>query len=793
MPSRATDRRMRADVRSDADAPIDRNAAHDRRRAHGASAGRAVRSLPRACGRRHRAPPARLDRSRRGRPSASCAFVITLFLSRRWSTLVITLQRGPLRPDLRATTRPPAATWAPTCGRRRSCATTCCPNLQLSGWSMDWYGGFPLYRFYMVIPALAIVALDVVLPVRRRVQDRRRRRASSRSRSAAGRSVASPRFRHPIPELFAFAGLLLPARRELRDLRRQREVDDGGRVLVLDRARRSAMLGLGLLANGSGAPASTACWTAVVLVARRAVSHGIVLIFVAVGARRCCALVWIDRMRLVLRASPPGSPTVLLSAWWVGAVPVRPRVHDRHEVRVPAERARATRSGTCSSRSPRRSTSSSPRFAVDRVRRDASLRRHLTGTCDRADLHSRSSAGVYVTRDSLPGDRSAVEPAAAAVRLPHPLPADDGRHRSRWSTLGGQRRARRRRATLRRAHVDEGRPSVAGRRSAVDACSCSAGCTTVAAGCDGSRRTTARRRSYAWGPFAQRRRRPADARRPTGGRATTSAATRASPRIGEYNDARRRRWTTSAPIRDGCGRALWENNGDNGEYGTTMALMLLPHWTDGCIGSRWRACSSRRRAPRRTTSSPPRRCRESSSNPVRQLRYDEQRRGASACRTCTTSASATCMVRTEAAKSRGRRCSPSSTFVRQCGPWDIYEVAGQRHRRAARPCSRSWSTSVDGDQRERNLELGTSWFQHRDEWAAMPADDGPDDVAAGSTVVDRPRPARQDDRGRHRRCPTEPIDAVDAAGGHRERRRDRRRRTVQLRRRPDRCAGARAR
>ena len=35
----------------------------------------------------------------------------------------------------------------------------------------------------------------------------------------------------------------------------------------------------------------------------------------------------------------------------------------------------------------------------------------------------------------------------------------------------------------------------------------------------------------------------------------------------------------------GCGRAMWENNEDNGKYGTTMALMLLPHWTDGCIGS----------------------------------------------------------------------------------------------------------------------------------------------------------------------------------------------------------------
>jgi hypothetical protein len=35
----------------------------------------------------------------------------------------------------------------------------------------------------------------------------------------------------------------------------------------------------------------------------------------------------------------------------------------------------------------------------------------------------------------------------------------------------------------------------------------------------------------------------------------------------------------------GCGRALWEYDGGLDRYGTPMALMLLPHWTDGCIGS----------------------------------------------------------------------------------------------------------------------------------------------------------------------------------------------------------------
>ena len=36
----------------------------------------------------------------------------------------------------------------------------------------------------------------------------------------------------------------------------------------------------------------------------------------------------------------------------------------------------------------------------------------------------------------------------------------------------------------------------------------------------------------------------------------------------------------------GCGRALWEyESGRLGSYGTPMAPMLLPHWTGGCIGS----------------------------------------------------------------------------------------------------------------------------------------------------------------------------------------------------------------
>ena len=38
------------------------------------------------------------------------------------------------------------------------------PHGRLSGWAPDWYGGFPMYQFYMVIPALMVVLVDVILP-----------------------------------------------------------------------------------------------------------------------------------------------------------------------------------------------------------------------------------------------------------------------------------------------------------------------------------------------------------------------------------------------------------------------------------------------------------------------------------------------------------------------------------------------------------------------------------------------------------------------------------------------------
>ena len=68
-----------------------------------------------------------------------------------------------------------------------------------------------------------------------------------------------------------------------------------------------------------------------------------------------------------------------------------------------------------------------------------------------------------------------------------------------------------------------------------------------------------------------------------------------------------------------------------------------------------------------------------------------------------------------------------------------------------------------GDQRERNLEVGTSWFQRQDDWAAIPADDGPAEWQRVPVEIDLDaRVGEPGDRSRNVDyvVPAEPIVAV---------------------------------
>jgi hypothetical protein len=174
----------------------------------------------------------------------------------------------------------------------------------------------------------------------------------------------------------------------------------------------------------------------------------------------------------------------------------------------------------------------------------------------------------------------------------------------------------------------------------------------------------------------------------------------------------------------GCGRALWEHQSDPpyASYGTPMALMLLPFWTDGCIASMeglfFEASGT---TPYHFVTAAA--VSEKASNPVRQLRYDNTNLdlGVPYLRELGVRyyyAFTETMVR--AAEERD-----DLVEVARSDPWRIYEVQG-------------WSLvepldvepivtrGRGGDQRERWLEVGMTWFQDADRWPARLVADGPE-------------------------------------------------------------------
>ena len=208
-----------------------------------------------------------------------------------------------------------------------------------------------------------------------------------------------------------------------------------------------------------------------------------------------------------------------------------------------------------------------------------------------------------------------------------------------------------------------------------------------------------------------------------------------------------------------------------------MALMLLPHWTDGCMASMeglFFEASGTTPYHFLTTAA----MSKQSSNPVRELRYDNND-AAKGVPYLQALGVRYVMVRTDEAK-RAAEAQPELTLLASSGPWEIFQVADSD---VVEPLDVQ-PVVVDqrpGDQRERNLELGTSWFQHRDEWAAIPADDGPADWQRIHVDVDESRLVPDPDRRRDptpaasrstSSCPRAGDRARRAAAGHGERRRD---------------------
>jgi hypothetical protein len=588
-----------------------------------------------------------------------------------------------------------------------------------NGWTMDWYAGMPAYRFYMVLPAMAIVLVNVFLPYG----------VAMKLVSVLG-LITLPaccwafgrlgRFRYPMPELFAFAGLCFALDESFAIYGGNLKSTMAGEF-SFSIALSLGVLGLGLYSAGLRT-GKYRVWSAV-LIAAACVSHGIVLIFV-VGAALIFSLVWVDRTRLVY-AVTTGGTALLLIMWWAGPFLLN------HAFMTDMKYGGEPGQGSFDSWWDMFFPLTAPLDTVITVFAvigfvTCIVRRHLNGVA-LGVTGVVLVAGVFLARDSLPvigllwNPRllpflylvryllmmiGIVETFGLLWNLMRDLPAREVP--GVWASSGFA------------VTTAVGVALVLGFMYQV----------LPGGGLEVKKEGEAA--VYTWGPF-------------TATSTNTKAVANGWSRYnfegyegrGSYYTEYHHVVTTMAQIgRDsGCGRATWENNENNGQYGTTMALMLLPFWTDGCIGSMeglfFEASGT---TPYHFLTAGA--VSKQSSNPVRELRYvnNDIDVGVPHLRDLGVRY---LMVRTTEAKQEAQ-ASPDLRLLAESYPWEIYLVEDSNviEPLGVQPVV---VNRRGGDQRERNLELGTSWFQHHDEWAAMPADDGPAEWQRIDVAVDMTR------------------------------------------------------
>ncbi|HZX56772.1 MAG TPA: hypothetical protein VFE86_18945, partial [Ilumatobacteraceae bacterium] len=574
------------------------------------------------------------------------------------------------------------------------------PSFRLNGWTMDWYAGMPAYRFYMVLPALAIVLVNVILPYG----------AAMKLVSVLG-LITLPlccwafgrlaNLRWPMPELFAFAGLAFALDESFSIYGGNLKSTMAGEF-SFSIALSLAILGLGLLAAGLRT-GKYRVWASVVIAAA-CVSHGIVLLFV-VGAAVVFSLVWLDRTRLIY-ASTVGITAFLLTLWWTGPFLLN------HAFMTDMKYGREPHGGSFDSWSDMFFPLTAP---LDTLITTLAIigfiacivRRHLNGVA-LGITGVLLVAAVYLAQNSLPVIgllwNPRLLPFLYLVRYLMMMVGAVELLGLGWNLI-------RDRSARSLPNVWEG-ATFAGVAALVVLIVLGwmyqvlpGGKLEVQADND--------KAVYTWGPF-------------TATDTNTKAVGNGWSRYNfmgyegrgayytEYYDVVQTMKRIGEDPSLGCGRASWENSADNGNYGTTMALMLLPFWTDGCIGSMeglFFEASGTTPYHFLTTAA----MSKQSSNPVRALRYVDNNAAVGVPHLQDLGVKYV-MVRTNEAKSQAAS-QPDLKYVATSYPWDIYEVEGSdlvvpldtqpvvvKHR--------------GGDQRERNLELGTSWLQNKDEWAA---------------------------------------------------------------------------
>ena len=639
-------------------------------------------------------------------------------------------------------------------------------SFRLSGWSNDWYAGLPIYRFYMVVPAIFILLLDIVLPY-----------GIALKLVAVAGLLALPlctwlfaklaRLVFPIPELLVVASTVF--------LFDESFTIYGGNIastmageFSFSIALAFSILGFGVFIRGLETGKYRIAAT--LLLALAALSHGIVLLFVFLGyvlilAMHRDAAKWKFGLPVIGTA-------ILLSAFWV--VPFVLNHSYMTDMKYEPQPTGYSESFI---------DMFFPLHTVfDVIIMGFATVGFLSALWRRSNTASWMgiygvilAIGVFVARESLP--------IIGLLWNPRILPFF---YLLRYmlmmigiyeSVVAVARFASLERAAARVAKTGEVQtlaPSPRGRlnfnvATAVVVALLAIGIigfrfqelplATLRTAQDGSVR-------YGIGPFSV----PSSNDGFVDGWARWNfTGYEGKNAYGEYRAIVETMKQIGEDPRYGCGRALWENNGELNKYGTTMGLMLLPHWTDGCIGSMeglfFEASGT---TPYHFIAAAA--MSKQSSNPVRELRYDDNN-AALGVRYLQELGVRYYMGFTPEAV-REASAQPALREITRSGPWVIYEVAASDLvvPLTVQPVVVGGRTDGQadmghpGDAKERWLEIGTSWLQNPNDWPAVPAASGPSEWQRIDVAIDMNRRIGEPDESSRRVdvvLPTQPIDVVN--------------------------------
>lgn len=639
------------------------------------------------------------------------------------------------------------------------------PHGRVIGWSMDWYAGLPVYRYYMLPPALLMLALDTVISY-----------GMAFKIVAVLGVVTLPiccwafgrlgRFPFPIPAMFAVAATIFLFDETFTIL--------GGNIastmageFSFSIALSLAMLALGVFARGMENGKHRAL--AAILIALAALTHGIVVFFVALGVV-VLFLISVDRHRFVYFITT--SVTALaLSAFWIGPFVLT----SRYMTDMKYEGA-PTPGGQWNSYwrmfFPHLTIVDQFWTVLAIVGFVAAVvRRHRVGAF--LGVYSLLlTALVFLAKDGIPGFgllwNVRLLPFLYLLRY---MLAMVGIIEIVWFLVRAVRNARLARLVdtagprlpIGSVYVRGASPRDLSRRKLVASVLTLGAVSIVSVGWlswhlgkfpgqkevyDANGQTDSEKYRYEWlgidvsssvnNGFVD------------GWADWNFQGWVGKPAYGEYRALMETMKSIGADPDHGCGRALWEEP-NGGEYGTPMALMLLPFWTDSCIGSteglffEASATTPYNFLARAALS-------QESSNPVRGLSY-EDRDATKGIRYLQELGVRYYLAWTPEAVARAA-AQPELIEIATSGPWHIFEVAGSD---LVTPLTVEPVVVEErsGDQRERWLEVGASWFQHPELWDAIPAAGGPDSWQRVSVVTDEELPHPRVDLVR----PVEDIEA----------------------------------